>query len=209
MVWLNHASSLEDAKKQFGEAREAYIKAKAEPLSNPNYFLDLKDAEEKMRLQFDELNAWKERAKKPPTTYDIIGQLQKNAFSHPDPTVRANCQSAMQHIAGEFLKEKPQDFQDAVRVITELKMLQLMNLGKTWTEVEASSSTPKHRALCLTRKYMVEVVEHLKKEDPSFDLTPALELAMITRYLELMPPSAKETFRTLLGLDPVSEEIKP
>jgi hypothetical protein len=193
MVWKNHAISLEDAKKQFSDAREAYLKAKAGPLTNPNYCLEVDEAEEKMKLQFQELEAWK---KKKPMTLDLIGQLQKNALGHEDPKIRANCQNAIQYIAAEILKTKPQSFQDAVKIVTELKMLQLMNLGKTWEEIEANVDSPKHLALIMVRKFMVRMYDKIKEDEPDFEMNQAVELALIEKYMEVAP----ELKEILLGV---------
>jgi hypothetical protein len=182
MVWTEHAFDLEDAKKKFFEAREAYIKAKEAPINKPNYVLDLQETEEKMKLQYEELQKWKN---KKPQTFDVLGQLRQNALSHPDPKIRANCQMAMASVAQEILKSKPQSFQDAVRIRTDLGMLQLMNLGKSWEEIEANATEQKDRILLFIRNFIIRCSEEFKKEDPNFELTPPLEIAIIERYLEL------------------------
>jgi hypothetical protein len=178
MVWLEHAFDLEDAKKKFFEAREAYIKAKDSPVNKPNYVLDLQETEEKMKLQYEELQKWKN---KKPLTFDVLGQLRQNALSHPDPKVRANCQMAMASVAQEILKSKPQSFQDAIKIRTDIGMLHLMNLGKTWEEIEASATEPKDKILIFIRNFIVKCSEEFKKDDPNFELTPPLEIAIIER----------------------------
>ena len=182
MVWLEHAHDLEDAKKKFFEAREAYTKAKEAPVNKPNYVLDLQETEEQMKLQYDELQRWKN---KKPMTFDLMGQLRENALSHPDPKVRANCQGAFHAVAQEILKSKPQSFQDAVKIRTDLGMLHLMNLGKTWEEIEATATDPKDKILLFIRNFIVRCSEEFKKDDPKFELTPPFEIAIIERYLEL------------------------
>ncbi len=198
MVWVDYAHDLEDAKKKFSEAREAYIEAKSAPINKPTYPQDLQAAEEKMKLQYEELQKWKN---KKPMTFDVLGQLRQNALSHPDAQVRANCQAAMVSVGQEILKSKPQSFQDAVRIRTDIGLLHLRNLGKSWEEIEAITTDAKDRTLLFIRNFIVKCAEEFKKEDSNFELTPPLEIALIERFLELAKKDPE-----LLQLLPIMKE---
>jgi hypothetical protein len=94
---------------------------------------------------------------------------------------------AIQSFVEENMKSRPQGFRDAVNIITELKLLQLGNLGKTWDQIEASVITPKDKALIIVRNMMQYLHNQIKKEEPTFEMTPAYELAMIQKILAEVP----------------------
>lgn len=183
MVWCDHAHDLEDAKKKFFDAREEYLKVKNAPVTNPNYPNDLKAAEEKMKLQWNELEDWKKRPKRGNSNF--FEQIQKNALTHQDPKIRAICQMVIHDAVQEVLKSKPQSFRDAVHVLTDLKVFKMGHLTKKWEEIEAI--TTKDKALLLVRKAMLDLQNQILKDEPTFEMTPAYEVAIVEKILNEIP----------------------